>query len=316
MLVVGLDSGTTSTRAWAMEAGDVVGSAQARIGARDVAGHEDREWLADRVREVATEALREADTEWGSVEAVVAFGMITSELGLEEVPHLEAPIGLDDLASGMVRTDRWFPVPLYLVPGVRSPADHYAEADFMRGEETEVIGVLAEGHAPPFVLISPGSHTKFVVVDDRARIVWSFTTLTGELIWALHQETILSNLLDPSRHAEDHEAVEEGARLAAEYGLSRALFSARVRNRLDGADPERCSDFIHGALGGSDLQALERARERHPLPGTILITDTSPLTDVYRHLLEAESWVESVKTSDRPLGARGAWELFRRASIT
>lgn len=317
MRIVAVDSGTTSTRAWLVDEGEVRGQAAARAGARDLVRAKGAGWLAGQVRDVADRALAAGRSQWDEVEAVVAFGMITSELGLEELPHLKAPVDRHTLAGGMEERSypEHLPVPILLVPGVLYTADGgVARADFMRGEETEVMGLLSTGRpACPFLFVSSGSHSKFVVVDDDARIAWSFTTLSGELVWALHRETILAGLIDPEGAATDREAVEEGSRVARETGLSRALFVTRLLNRLQGADPETCSAFVHGAVAEADLSALEQAADDQ-LPGRVAISGRRALAVAYRQLLEDRPWTTEVRQVEEPLGAMGAWELYAYAA--
>lgn len=313
-MIVVVDSGTTSTRVWVLDDGEVSGAAVGALGARDVARTKDRSELLRRIRALADEALASAGHSWDAVEAVVAFGMITSELGLEEVPHLQAPVDRRMLAAGMVEREYGdaLPAPVHLVPGVRSGGDELEAADFMRGEETEVVGLLALGEPePPFLYISTGSHTKFVGVDREGRIEWSLTTLSGELLWALHRETILADLIDLEAPPSDFDALEEGARFVERAGFSRALFGARLLNRVRGADLASCSDFLHGAVAGADLLSLGRRLDgRGGLPQRVAIGGRGPLGEAYRHLLERQGDIAELRRFDVPLGALGAWTLF------
>lgn len=316
MVILAVDSGTTSTRAWVVDSGKVLATASTRAGAKDVATGQDRIELIGSVRWVCDRALGESGRSWSEVQAVVAFGMITSELGLEEVSHLEAPADRHALVDGMRRVDEGLPAPMYLVPGVRSDGPDLAQTDFMRGEETEVMGLLSLASVePPILYVSTGSHTKFVVVDAHGRIAWSMTTLSGELLWAVHRETILSELVDPMGELRDVEAAEEGARVAERAGLSRALFAARLLNRVRGAGPDTCSAFVHGALAGSDLRSLRAAlAARSDPPSRVVVAGNSAMAQAYRHLLGKEDWVTALEESKQPLGALGAWTLFSEAS--
>jgi 2-dehydro-3-deoxygalactonokinase len=312
-VIVAVDSGTTSTRVWVVEHGEVKASSSSRSGARDVVRTKDRSELLGRIRTLADDALTTAGSAWEAVETIVAFGMITSELGLEEVPHLEAPVDRRMLAAALVerRYDE-LPVPVHLVPGVRSGGEELELADFMRGEETEVAGVLALGEQePPFLYISTGSHTKFVGVDREGRIDWSLTTLSGELLLALQRETILAELIDLEAPPADLAALQEGARFVGRAGLSRALFGARLLNRVRGVSTASCSDFLHGAIAGADLLSLRHATEtRGGLPDRIAIGGQGTLRAAYRYLLEGQLGVAELREFDAPLGALGAWNLF------
>jgi 2-dehydro-3-deoxygalactonokinase len=313
-VILAIESGTTMTRAWALSNSTVLGHAAGQAGARDIARARDRDWLLERVRDLADEALGAAAADWSELEAVIAFGMITSELGLEELPHLVAPVSVDALAAGMQERDGYgrLPARVFLVPGVRNPDGPLESADFMRGEETEAAGLLSLGLVdPPLLYVSTGSHTKFVEVDADGRIASSATTLSGELLWALHRETILVDLIDPAGAIGSTDRVDQGARSAAELGLSRTLFSARLRNLVGGVSAAACSDFVHGAVAMSDLVALRAMLGERPEPRRVVVSGSSALAGALRHLLAQEGWAEELHATDRPLGALGAQELYR-----
>jgi 2-dehydro-3-deoxygalactonokinase len=313
-MILAVDSGTTRTRAWLVADG-VVGEGVSTIaGARDLARTRDRAWLLRQVREVADHALASAEAEWNNVEAIIAFGMITSELGLVELPHLVAPAGADELVRAMLEPGNISELParLFLVPGVRNGSDDIERADFMRGEETQAIGLLSLGLAePPLLYVSVGSHPKFVWIDEAGRIAWSLTTLSGELVWALHRETILADLVDPGGALADLDAVDEGARIMESAGLSRALFAARLLNRLGHAPPKTCSAFLHGAIARADLRALEAALPTGAATERIVLSGHGPLLDAYLHLL-GRAGLGAVQVIDEPLGAIGARVLYER----
>src|SRR5262249_44013038 len=136
-----------------------------------------------------------------SPECVIAAGMITSPLGLVEVPHVTAPAGVNELAASTERHS--FPeitdLPVLLIPGVRSgprPCDPetVGTTDVMRGEETLLIGLNALGLLPPrSTLLNLGSHWKIIKLDPDARISSSVTSMTGELIHTAQMHTILAS---------------------------------------------------------------------------------------------------------------------------
>lgn len=320
MLILAVDSGTTSTRVHVVEDARIRGEAAGLGGARDLAQSRDRAWLENRVWEIADSALRDAEAEWADTDALVGFGMITSELGLQEVPHLDAPILMDHLARSLQPLERAerFGTPFSLIPGVRSLGPSFHQTDFMRGEETEVAGLLGSGDvSPPFLLLSPGSHTKYVFVDVGDVIRWSTTTLTGELLWALHRETILADLIDPDGPLEDPERVAQGAASVEEVGFARALFTARLLNRVDGESPGGCSDFVHGIVAMADLLSLRKVIDvRGCSTGSVVLTGKSPLASAYEQLLAREPWVSNVEHLPGPIGALGAWHLYKASRKT
>ena len=81
-----------------------------------------------------------------------------------------------------------------IVPGVKTEGETIADADMMRGEETELIGLM-EHLESAAVYVLPGSHSKLIHVDGAGRIVDFTTMLTGEMIAALSQNTILKDAI-------------------------------------------------------------------------------------------------------------------------
>ena len=76
----------------------------------------------------------------GDVKRCVAYGMITSDMGLLEIPHVPAPASAADLRDAM-RAQRFpeiAPFPIHFIPGVRNFAgpvdlDNFGMMDMMRG---------------------------------------------------------------------------------------------------------------------------------------------------------------------------------------
>jgi 2-dehydro-3-deoxygalactonokinase len=201
--------------------------------------------------------------------------MLSSDVGLVSVPHVVAPAGLDDLARSVVvtRIAEISSLPIYMVPGVRTPAseeaDGWFEADVMRGEECETWGAYIElaalGRVDSgqwLVFVWPGSHTKLVEVDAAGRIVRSHTTLAGELLHAAARHTLLAASLPDSLPDElDLDAAAAGGRAVARSGLERAAFLVRVADLAHTLDPLQRASFWIGAAVAADVQNLAR----HPI---------------------------------------------------
>jgi 2-dehydro-3-deoxygalactonokinase len=191
--------------------------------------------------------------------------MITSPLGLLEIPHIPAPAGIEELAAAVEHHN--FPhiteLPILLVPGVRCgpvPCDYetVSGADVIRGEETLSMGLLATGRlGPRSTLLNLGSHWKVIKLDERSRIESSLTSMSGELIHTTQTQTILADAVPHERLSElDPLWMEAGMREERRSGLARALFCVRLlHQRSDGTAAQRLS-FLIGAFLASDLDAL------------------------------------------------------------
>lgn len=298
-LHVCLDVGITQTRAWLRRGGACLAQARTMEGIRSgfVSGSSHQAVVA--IDGAVAECLRQAGVEPGAVEWLAAAGMVTSELGPYPVAHLDAPGGLAELAAGIERREYRGVVdaPLYLVAGIRFGAlagrgvKPFEAApggaglagrgndaakndagdggkDAMRGEETLVMGLLAEGlleAGEP--LLNLGSHWKLVGTDASGRITDSFTGLGGEMIFAVARESILKGSLPAERpEAVSLAAVEAGRSRAKAEGLGRALFQTRMDAVRAGLPPDECYWQVAGAVIGDFLPAVVR-RAAHASKG-------------------------------------------------
>lgn len=264
------DAGTSRTRVRLWRDGAVRDEAEERVGAKDVAlaGHPGP--IADALRRLVAELEGRHP---GAATALVCSGMITSNVGLHEVPHAAAPVALRELARQIERHD--LPdvtrLPIYWVRGIKTVGTgdgwrDLAGFDVLRGEEVEVAGLLATHHLePPVAFYHCGSHHKLIDVArsgdaDDAVVVRSVTALTGELLAALRERTILaSSLTDLDALVPDADAVAAGIAHARAAGFARAAFLVRVAQTIVGRDRNEATSFLLGALLALDLQLLEGA---------------------------------------------------------
>ncbi|MET0552185.1 MAG: 2-dehydro-3-deoxygalactonokinase [Vicinamibacteria bacterium] len=260
-----VDVGTTNTRAWLTEGAQVLSRRQASVGARDTArdGHPGtlaralRHLLADLCGARAAAAPRR----------ILAAGMISSPQGLCEVPHLLAPAGLAELAAAS--REQVLPqisdLPFLFVPGVRTRSRPGVEGisgrDVMRGEETLCLGLARLGLLPPgAALLSLGSHWKLIRLDLEGRVLFSITSIAGELLQAVRAQTILASALpDGGLEQADATQVRRGLQEARRAGLARALFCVRLLELAQETSPAERLSFALGALIGADLGHLGAA---------------------------------------------------------
>ena len=284
-----VDSGTTTTRVRLVRDGAVVRSKTRGVGARDTAvdGHN------QRLKVALGEMLAELTAEEDDVQAVLLSGMITSNVGLLEVPHLTAPASLNDLARGIVRHDfpELAPLPFHFVRGVRTVGRHddLAGFDVLRGEEAEVTGLRELlGLERETVFIHFGSHHKAIDVADDGTILASRTALTGELFAAVREHTILASSLAPLDGLDlIGSAWRDGMRAAAEQGLGRSLFLVRVGEQIGGRSRAEMTSYLLGVLATLDmpLVQLREGDER-----VIVLYGRGPFKSIlHQHLLDRSS---------------------------
>lgn len=250
-----IDGGTTNTRFTLLNGDKVVLRTERKIGAADKQGSRN-----DPLFEAVRSEIQALQEQSGlAIRDVFASGMITSQNGLMDIPHIPAPAGLYDLARGVktCRLDEICQVPFHFVPGIKFTGKSMGEADMLRGEEAEVFGAIGpEEEDRSILFLHFGSHNKLIHYH-KGKIVRAVTTMSGELLWALKESTILkSSLCDLTDFELSKNDVLEGFEAAENFGLTRALFETRILHVLYKAGQDRALSFLYGALTASDMQAF------------------------------------------------------------
>jgi 2-dehydro-3-deoxygalactonokinase len=317
--IVALDGGTTNTRGRLIQGRQIVATARRSIGVRDNLPRErsgspesgpnrlpapksERPSLVRSIREILDEllqpmsgtAIRESEQHPLRPEYIVAAGMLSSEVGIATVPHLDAPAGPEEAARSVhvLCIPAISESPIHFIPGVRTPAgdgpDGWFTADVMRGEECETWGAYftlsQSGEIKPKdrpAFLWPGSHTKLVEVDEAGRILRTHTSLAGELLQAVAKHTVVAASLPGALPDEvDQDAVKAGGRAVARDGLERAAFLVRIAALTQTLNACERASFWIGAVVESDIQCLAR----HPIlaPGRpVWIGGREPLRSLY-----------------------------------
>jgi 2-dehydro-3-deoxygalactonokinase len=237
------DWGTTNLRAWTLDAdGGVVGEREFALGVSRLGpGEAERRFQAEVRPAFGAEHL-----------PAVLCGMVGSNLGWRQAPYADCPAGLADLAGAMTQVAP----DVRIVPGLRCGGVAGAP-DVMRGEETQVLGWLAQDPARQrgrVVLCHPGTHAKWVLIED-GRIVRFVTAMTGELFAVLSQHSVLKS----DAPADDDDAFQEGLAAAGDgAALAARLFTARARVVGGGAPAGSTPSYLSGLLIGAEVAAVPR----------------------------------------------------------
>ncbi|MGG3796256.1 2-dehydro-3-deoxygalactonokinase [Pseudomonas paraversuta] len=317
--LIALDWGTTSLRAYLLGyTGQVLkvrtlacGIMQLPGTARLVAG----QWCADGFEL----AFDDACGDWLDANPgvpVIACGMVGSAQGWCEAPYRETPASLNALGTALQRVRSVRGVDLHIVPGV---IQRSALPNVMRGEETQVLGVLQSFPQLNDCLIGlPGSHSKWVQVQD-GNLVHFDTFMTGELYAAVCEHTILGRTQQRSEQF-DPAAFDRGVQVAlspdGRLGPLSTLFSARTLGLTGQLSPTQQPDYVSGLLIGHELSALGGAvRERRgaaPMPAIILIGN-SRLCERYQRALAACGFAD-VRLAEQAT-EQGLWHLAQAAGL-
>ena len=202
-------------------------------------------------------------------------GMAGSKQGWRETPYCACPAGFGDIAARLTWVD---PGRIAIVPGLS--IEHGAIPDVMRGEETQIFGTLALLGLTNARLVLPGTHSKWVTVENQ-RVTDFSTWMTGEFYALLRQHSILSRTLPAGDPVPDDHAFEQGVmRALREGGLLHTAFSVRTLLLFDHMAPNALCSYLSGLVIGEEL------RGQNLQPGdSVVITGSDALTARYAQAL-------------------------------
>ncbi len=221
---------------------------------------------------------------WPQASQAYAAGMIGSNVGWTDAGYLDCPADLDAVARGLVAT-RIGDLAVDIVPGLACVREADGAPDIMRGEETELFGLLgtsALDDAP--VVALPGTHTKWVQLQE-GRVQAFMTSMSGELFDRLSSGGLLASVVEGPGEAGP--AFIEGVRTAAtrSLGLGALLFGVRAR-MIRGILPRtETSSYLRGLLAGAEIAdalALFPALRTATLP----LVGSAPVCRLYQAALE------------------------------
>ena len=343
--LIALDWGTSSLRAYLHDcAGTVITSRESADGVAAI---------ASRAQTDAALPFRAAYEhlcgDWlGAVPKLptIASGMIGSRQGWLEAPYLDCPADLRQLGEHLLRVDTLAGRPFAIVPGLKQtqPSNR---ADVMRGEETQLLGVLATQptisaqHTAPnadqpnadqpsadvpyadvpyadapnakraTLYVMPGSHSKWVQLDGTQ--VKGFSTfMTGELYSAIAAHTIVGRLFAGGADRFDAAvfcaAVDDGAEHAEQ--LTAWLFSIRAAGLLGQIASQSLASRLSGLLIGAELAG---ARQRFGWFDQIHLIGSALLTERYRIALAHRGHRAVIHEADA--AAKGLFLIAQQAGL-
>jgi 2-dehydro-3-deoxygalactonokinase len=197
-------------------------------------------------------ALMDALAEhWPQAQAIYASGMIGSNIGWAEVPYVQAPATIGDVARHALSAHIGV-ADVKIVPGISCRRDFDGGPDIMRGEEIELFGFATLAPGWNGLVALPGTHTKWARFAD-GRITEFFTSMSGEIYDRLTAAGLLASIVQGE--AADGPLFREGvaAGLARKLGMATLLFGARARVMHGTMEKRDAPSYLRGLLIGADL---------------------------------------------------------------
>jgi 2-dehydro-3-deoxygalactonokinase len=291
--LIGIDWGSTNFRAFRFnDTGEVT---DRRFSAEGVLRVQDRSFgniLSEQVGDwVAAGETR-----------ILLCGMIGSRQGWVEARYVSCPVGIADLAAAVIEVP-FSGAEVSLIPGVAG-VDSCGVPEVMRGEETEVMGMLQARRGAGLACL-PGTHSKWIEFTDD-KIVNFVTCMTGELYAALRQNTTLARIMTLNEAGNKDAFLRGVARSVDAGGLLHHLFSVRTLTLTDQLKEDASASYLSGLLIGHEVRAVM------PAGAHIQLIGDSRLCSLYAQAIQACGG--SFTVEDEYAAARGLAAIGRRLS--
>lgn len=289
---IAVDWGTTSFRLWHMlPNGEIASRAVGPFGMSTLA--------RDDFEKVLNNELAKLDL--GSHLPVIISGMAGAAQGWVEVPYLSAPTCLTGLGNGAKRVPG-ISRPVSILPGVMQAQP----TNVMRGEETQILGLLQRYPDYNGVVCLPGTHSKWARVSSGQ--IEQFTTcMTGEIFAILAEHSVLKHSMVNGgwEVAAFEQAVKQV--LEAPASLAETLFSLRTDMLLADLSSAQACARLSGMLIGFELASTRRFWEA---ASVALIGDLA-LCSKYADALVAHSCTVEIHDSEA-MASAGLYAAFKQ----
>lgn len=334
-----IDCGTTNSRVYVVdENAEIIGQAEKKVGVRDTAIHGNNQALKKGLTETFYQALETTNLKLSDIRFIISSGMITSEIGLLEIPHLWAPAGMTALAENIKKVHDLsiFPVdiPIHFIRGIKNRYDpqtttikSVGKLDFMRGEETQVAGLFAlHDIKPPFTVVVLSSHTKFIPVDGMKNILGSITTVSGQVYEAIIKETSIGKSIRKDNDCDAENYFDEGIVNTAFYwvkesGFLRSLLLPRFMDTLLETKWYERKLFMESIIASEDIEAMSQLKDfDFPSDETFILIGSKSRSLIYGYLLKEKMKIKNIfkiynKKDIDHLSITGSLHLARIAGL-
>jgi 2-dehydro-3-deoxygalactonokinase len=227
---------------------------------------------------------------------VVICGMAGSRQGWVEAPYVDVPADPETILAAAARipdTRR----DIRIVPGLAQQGDR---PNVMRGEETQLLGLVHGKPGFTGLVAMPGTHSKWVKLEG-GKVSGFSTYLTGELYALLASQSILRHSIgaDAENVEADQPEFAEGLAQALQPGFSLlgTLFEIRAAMLLNGQSGTAAAAQLSGMVIGSEAAD---ARAKAPADvRTVQLVASGRMERLYRKALERAGFgCETVDADD------------------
>ena len=268
-----IDSGTSNSKLYLVKGKQSVDTIIANVGTKDSAISGSNDVLLSGLKEIYDRVLEKNSLQERDIESIWLSGMVTNPFGIIEVVHISTPVDAKKLLEQRYVhfEEKYFHRDLNLIPGVKTAQrgqivtmENIHQMNNVRGEEIEVVGMVARGVIPKeedCVMISPGSHTHLLYVKNGT-ITDIVSNFTGELNYAIKKDTILGGELTSEDIILTEEYILQGYHMVKTYGLARALYIIHATKVFDVCENEIRNCLLSGIISGGVIDMLKYKVDR------------------------------------------------------
>jgi 2-dehydro-3-deoxygalactonokinase len=221
----------------------------------------------------------------------VLCGMVGSSIGWIDAPYVPCPAVPEHIAAACAALRDGA---IHVVPGL-SCRNRLGAPDFMRGEETQILGALNIDptlRRAQRLLCLPGTHTKWVVLRDGV-IVEFLTAPTGELFALLRDHSVLVQRHGDADVASGAAAFEQALARSSEVPqaqLLHRLFECRARALSGELTAQAAAAYLSGLLIASDIVGAVRLLQASGCARSVHLIGDPQLTQLYSQGLAAQHY--------------------------
>ncbi len=296
---IAVDWGTSNLRVWIM---DESSAAVAKVQSTNGMGV-----LAPEQFEDALLALIDPYLTHGTITPVICAGMVGARQGWVEAPYVATPCTPPNRAAATLVPTKDPRVSVHILPGVKQ----MSPPDVMRGEETQIAGVVKQHPNFDGILCLPGTHTKWVHIS-AGEIVSFQTFMTGEMFALLGGQSVLRHSVTTDDWDQDSFITAAADGMARPQAIAANLFGIRAAGLVSQQDAKTARARLSGLLIGAELVAARA----YWLGQNVAIVGDDNIGDLYRAALAEQGVTAAVwDVSDLTLsGLIGAYDTQQEAT--
>ena len=233
--------------------------------------------------------------------AVIACGMVGARQGWIEAAYSAvpcAPLAISGFACPATCDPR---LDVRIVPGLQQGSP----PDVMRGEETQIAGLLARNPDYAGAMCLPGTHSKWAWIE-AGRVTRFQTFMTGEMFALLTDHSVLRHSVGTGW---DDDAFATAVEAARDGDLLGRIFGIRAGGLIGGLSPGAARATLSGLLIGAELHALRPG-------GPVILIGESTLAAHYARALSVLGHASTQIGAEAATldGLRGAWRCHNERS--